>query len=410
MRFALATPILIVASFVCLADAAKSGIRGEGDRKLVQGGSGQVPCEPDGSNSCTWGRGSGANVKRFWVEHPNVFWRCSQPGMIALTFDDGPSDNMAPVLDELKKLDVIATFFINGVNIVNRPDIAPLLTRAEAEGHVVAHHTYGHERSSKRVEFDEDGNVTPETEAWFEKEIERNIARAEPYLPIYGLRPYFRPPFLDLDEATSTYLETKYNIYVVQLNADTRDYEGIKSSEVIAAEINSNIYEDSSVHSWVTLQHDKVNTTAAAIPRIVSYGKEFNYKFVGIDECLNFPKEARMDVTLAPTITPCEGEPCEKTFQCRSEFGFCGVGPKFCNIRPQFVPKCLTGGIEVQFNCSATACPEKNMCRSSADFCGIGSEYCNEGSVWVPGCSPATAAGITMGVLTILSGVTAMLM
>eukprot|EP00121_Abeoforma_whisleri_P014668 Awhi_evm1s13528 len=45
--------------------------------------------------------------------HENVRWRCTCPGKIALTFDDGPGPDSGNVLDVLKELGVPATFFIN---------------------------------------------------------------------------------------------------------------------------------------------------------------------------------------------------------------------------------------------------------------------------------------------------------
>lgn len=58
---------------------------------------------------------------------------------IYLTFDDGPSDNTALLLDILKKYDIKATFFVVGVR--RRKD---MITRAYEEGHTIGVHTYTH--------------------------------------------------------------------------------------------------------------------------------------------------------------------------------------------------------------------------------------------------------------------------
>jgi poly-beta-1,6 N-acetyl-D-glucosamine synthase len=66
----------------------------------------------------------------------------AQPGLVALTFDDGPSDAWTPrVLDRLQALGVRATFFVVGDNACKRPD---LLRRMLAEGHEVGNHTFTH--------------------------------------------------------------------------------------------------------------------------------------------------------------------------------------------------------------------------------------------------------------------------
>jgi peptidoglycan/xylan/chitin deacetylase (PgdA/CDA1 family) len=314
---------------------------------------------------------------------------------------------MADVLDELKRLDVTGTFFINGINIDYHPEYAHLLTRAEEEGHVVGHHTYNHEKATNRVEYASDGKPTKATLEWFEKEVEANVARAQKWLPKHGLRPFFRPPFLEIDEAMATFLASNYEIYVVQINSDTRDFEAEKTSQEISYFVTSNIYADAGdvdKNSWITLQHDKFVNTALAIPEIVSFGLHLGYKFVGIDECLNFPKETRLRYTPAPTITPCKGKPCEKSYQCRSEHGFCGTGTTFCDGRPQWVPRCHTDGTKLPSNCSASPCIGINECRSGQGWCGAGSDYCNEDSVWLPGCAGEIVTEVWFQILMILLG------
>jgi peptidoglycan-N-acetylglucosamine deacetylase len=59
-----------------------------------------------------------------------------------LTFDDGPSKNVTPlILDILKKYDVKATFFVLGGMVENNKTI---LSREFNEGHSVGNHTYSH--------------------------------------------------------------------------------------------------------------------------------------------------------------------------------------------------------------------------------------------------------------------------
>ena len=64
------------------------------------------------------------------------------PGMIALTFDDGPDPDYTPaILDILKQENVPATFFVIGKNGQAYPD---LLRRMVNEGHEVGNHTFTH--------------------------------------------------------------------------------------------------------------------------------------------------------------------------------------------------------------------------------------------------------------------------
>ncbi len=62
--------------------------------------------------------------------------------IVALTFDDGPSPVWTPqVLEELKKANVKATFFMVGHHVQKYPDIARRVAR---EGHAIGNHGYAH--------------------------------------------------------------------------------------------------------------------------------------------------------------------------------------------------------------------------------------------------------------------------
>ena len=60
---------------------------------------------------------------------------------LVLTFDDGPGPSTPALLDVLAAAGVTATFFVLGVNLEKRRDIA---VRAAREGHELGNHTYSH--------------------------------------------------------------------------------------------------------------------------------------------------------------------------------------------------------------------------------------------------------------------------
>ena len=62
-----------------------------------------------------------------------------------LTFDDGPSQAVTPlILDVLKEENIKATFFVLGTNVKKNPEI---VKRAYEEGHYIANHGYTHNYS-----------------------------------------------------------------------------------------------------------------------------------------------------------------------------------------------------------------------------------------------------------------------
>ncbi len=71
--------------------------------------------------------------------------------LIAFTFDDGPSDHTARLLDGLKGCGAKVTFFVNGENgpSLGASKYAGTIRRIVTEGHQLANHTYAH-----RVPFD----------------------------------------------------------------------------------------------------------------------------------------------------------------------------------------------------------------------------------------------------------------
>lgn len=61
---------------------------------------------------------------------------------LALTYDDGPNDpHTLDLLDVLARHDVKATFFMIGMYVRQKPEIA---RRVAAEGHTIGNHTYTH--------------------------------------------------------------------------------------------------------------------------------------------------------------------------------------------------------------------------------------------------------------------------
>ncbi|MEM6458173.1 MAG: polysaccharide deacetylase family protein [Planctomycetota bacterium] len=66
------------------------------------------------------------------------------PPRVALTFDDGPTPDATPaVLDALQTVDAPAAFFVIGRNVLAHPH---LVRRMDDEGHLVANHSFDHDR------------------------------------------------------------------------------------------------------------------------------------------------------------------------------------------------------------------------------------------------------------------------
>ena len=119
-------------------------------------------------------------------------------GHVALTFDDGPDAQSTPrFLEQLRQLDVRATFFLLGEMCERYPDVARQLVD---EGHEVAVHSWDHRNHLRNLP----GRRTRDQLERTAEIIERQT----------GVRPqYFRPPYgaltaADLVEARKLGLRT----------------------------------------------------------------------------------------------------------------------------------------------------------------------------------------------------------
>jgi len=105
-----------------------------------------IESEPNvGQRNLTLDSTSGLCVAEEYVQLPSCYIiqrRGYHPKMVALTFDDGPSEEFTPpILDALKTLQVPATFFITGQNAARYPE---LIQRIWNEGHELGNHTFSH--------------------------------------------------------------------------------------------------------------------------------------------------------------------------------------------------------------------------------------------------------------------------
>lgn len=98
--------------------------------------------------------------------------------VVALTFDDGPSKKTNAILSILDSLNIKATFFLNGNQIVEHMEETKRIVLA---GHEIGNHSYSH----KRMVLKSYGFVK------YEIEKTNSLIRMAGYLD----KIHFRPPF-----------------------------------------------------------------------------------------------------------------------------------------------------------------------------------------------------------------------
>lgn len=188
---------------------------------------------------------------------------CAHAKCIALTFDAGPSENSARLLDILKEKQVPATFFLLGRRHI---DTYPELVRRMAdEGHEVASHTWTH-----KILTDAKPDEIREELERPNKEIER----------LTGKRPtLMRPPQGRTDDTVHDICR-ELGLAEVLWSVTAKDYK-TTDSDLITERVL-----DQSSRDGIILLHDIYDGTVPAVPGIIDALKKRGYVFVTVPQLM----------------------------------------------------------------------------------------------------------------------------
>lgn len=198
-----------------------------------------------------------------------------------LTFDDGPSETVTPlILDTLKAESVHATFFVVGKSVDESDITKNLIKREVEEGHAIGNHTYSHNYNylypNKAINVDNfmaDINKTNESlkNILGEKFSTRAIRFPGGHMTWKGKDPKGM-------EAMDNAMKEK-DYHQVDWNALSKDAEGApKNAEQLKQELIKTV---KGREKAVILMHDTYGKeeTAKALPEIIKYLKEQGYEF-----------------------------------------------------------------------------------------------------------------------------------
>lgn len=196
---------------------------------------------------------------------------CNVDGpVVAMTFDDGPSNKLTPkLLDLLKQRGIKATFFVIGKNVADSPDIAK---RIVDEGHEIANHSWTHPQLTK---------LSP---AGFASEISQTNEAIE---KATGVRPVLmRPPYGAINASLTKRLNEEYGLTVVLWSVDPLDWK-IRNSEHVSSHIIK-----STMPGAIILSHDIHATTVDAMPTTLDALLAKGYKFVTVSQLIAMDRPA----------------------------------------------------------------------------------------------------------------------
>lgn len=184
--------------------------------------------------------------------------------VVALTFDDGPSDFTGRVLDILRRHRVRASFFVIGDQIKGNE---ALLRRELDEGDMVGNHTWTH--------IDTAG-AGPEVSQQLD-DTSAAIKRATNFTPCF-----FRPPY-GSKSAASVALAKGKGLQTIDWDVDTSDYERPASFDIVKRVLGG-VKPGS-----IVLMHDgggPRDQSVAALPEIIKGLRAKGYSFVTLDQLL----------------------------------------------------------------------------------------------------------------------------
>lgn len=188
---------------------------------------------------------------------------CRQAKCIALTFDAGPSENSARLLDILKEKKVPATFFLLGERHIQK--YPELVQRMAAEGHEVASHTWDHQILTQ---------IKPEQ---IRQELEKPN---EAIQKLTGRRPTLMRPPQGRTNDTVHRICRELGLSEVLWSVTAKDYT-TNDPKLIRQRVL-----DQATRDGIILLHDIYPGTVPAVPGIIDALKERGYVFVTVPQLL----------------------------------------------------------------------------------------------------------------------------
>lgn len=191
---------------------------------------------------------------------------------VFLTFDDGPSTTVTPlILDLLAEKNIKATFFVLG----SRVDMNPSLVKREYdEGHFIANHGYSHKYgdiySSTQAVLDEYNKANDSIKKAIGNENYNSLVFRFPGGSSGG-------PYHDIKQEAKEFLKQN-GIASVDWNALTNDAAGANTKEKIMENFYNTIQNKTSI---VILMHDASDKilTYECLPEMIQYLKDNGYEF-----------------------------------------------------------------------------------------------------------------------------------
>ncbi|KAJ3073608.1 chitin deacetylase [Podochytrium sp. JEL0797] len=164
------------------------------------------------------------------------------------TFDDGPSENTPAVLNYFKSVNMHATFWVIGVNVLQYPDV---LLQTYQAGHDIGLHTWSH----------------PDLVTLSDDQIVAELVYASKVVyEVLGVLPsYFRPPYGSVNDNVRE-ITKKMGLTPVMWAVDSEDWSYVGTGNMYLVKQAFQGWVNQGINNAISLEHDLFAETVAAIP------------------------------------------------------------------------------------------------------------------------------------------------
>jgi len=234
------------------------------------------------------------------AQKAEIFRSCTKPNTIALTIDDGPTEKNPELLDQLDKMGIKATFYVNCNNLMKDVSgeptqlVKPYIQEIYKRGHEIGSHTYNHACFTQECMTNNPLMKFMGTKEAFTEQIVKNEDFIYNAIGVYPAT--YRAPFGDgqnpgaVNDTLLTWLYELGYPYAIHWDIETQDMENANISDDVAfakaqEHYNSDVGQKNTL---ITLQH----AIPVTIEKILPWVKDVwmpahpDMKFVKVSECL----------------------------------------------------------------------------------------------------------------------------
>ncbi|MEY9214085.1 polysaccharide deacetylase family protein [Thermobifida halotolerans] len=214
-----------------------------------------------------WGLNTLVNSRTFQLGGTLVHRVATDARVVALTFDDGPTEYTEEVLATLAELDVTATFYLTGRELEENPGAGRLIAGA---GHELGNHSYSH----RRMVFHSPDFVASEIERTDEAIRATGYSGEITFRPPNGKKLYVLPRYLAEHGRTTVTWDVE------------PDSDATADADTIVAQTVRQVRPGSIV--LLHVMYDSREASRAAIAPVVESLRADGYEFVTVSELLRY--------------------------------------------------------------------------------------------------------------------------